>query len=591
MISGSAEQTFKGYTITPIQPTEVIYQREGELNIISGEYKLVTYINITSYDESHREIELNQELLTAYCNQISTKEHYKIIRENCRWISMSTRTIMHEIQQTQNEILSALQSERPEIRQRRGLVNIVGRAAKILFGTCSDEDADYFHSKIAQMSVRSEHLIQLNREQTRIVKASIADINSTMYSIFKAHQDVETSLKILFDNLHSTQITVNDLTIQEALQEQATVIILLLTQQSFEVQKLLNVVNAAIHGQIHPSLMTHLQYLAQLREIRVQLPSGLKLPFSLEQFSMSSLSKIAKISVIYIDSVLVFIQRIPLVETSPFNLYQVIPIPVMQLDNVYSIVKNSITYLAISENKQSYITLTENQCAKCKVVEDNYFCEHVRLRYVTDSQICELQFLIGHVNLKIVCTKQYVKLENSVFIRLKNENVWLFVASNEQASIRCNSGDSTDLILNGTGQVTLDQQCRLVTKDTLLIPSQSLVRNTSRKFFLPLHRPIHNLTTTQIELIQQYNFPKQINLANLEDLVQQSKSLSAIEEEIGVLNRQHPSKRETNYYLVALAILTTVMVTLGISFYCFCQHVAKRPIMYRPDEVIAETSI
>lgn len=104
-ITGTAQQTFTGYSVTPIQSTEVIYQCEGELNIISGEYKLVTFINITSYDESQRNIDLNN--LTAYCDQISTKEHYTTIRENCRWISMSTRTIIQEIQQTQNEILSA----------------------------------------------------------------------------------------------------------------------------------------------------------------------------------------------------------------------------------------------------------------------------------------------------------------------------------------------------------------------------------------------------------------------------------------------------------------------------------------------------
>lgn len=162
--SGSARQIFNGYTINPTQPAEMTYQREGELNVISGEYKLVTYVDITSYDEVHRNIQLNQELLVAFCDRISTKEHYATIKENCRWFSMSTRTIMHEIQQTKNEIISALQFEKNGSRQRRGLVNIVGRAAKILFGTCSDEDADFFHSKITQMSAQSESLVQLTGE-------------------------------------------------------------------------------------------------------------------------------------------------------------------------------------------------------------------------------------------------------------------------------------------------------------------------------------------------------------------------------------------------------------------------------------------
>lgn len=197
--------------------------------------------------------------------------------------------------------------------------------------------------------------------------------------------------------------------------------------------------------------------------------------------------------------------------------------------------------------------------------------------------------MIEHVN--VFCLKQYIKLDNIIFIRFKNENVWLFVANNEQASIRCNSGDTNDIVLNGTGQITLDQRCRLVTKDTLLITFKSQSGNISKKFFRPLIRPIHNLTKTQFNIIQQYNFSKQVNTDNLKDLVQQSKSHSAFEEEIGTLKDQDKLEQGTNYYLGVLAVLTAIAITLSISFLCFCQHATKRPMMYHPEETIAGTPI
>lgn len=91
--------------------------------------------------------------------------------------------------------------------------------------------------------------------------------------------------------------------------EQTTATALLLTQQAFGVQKLLHIVNSAIHGQVHPNLLTYNQYVQQLRKIRFNLHSGSSLPISLDMFTITKLPRISKVSDLFSAKSLTFIQK------------------------------------------------------------------------------------------------------------------------------------------------------------------------------------------------------------------------------------------------------------------------------------------
>jgi len=91
----------------------------------------------------------------------------------------------------------------------------------------------------------------------------------------------------LNEKLGKSLSVISELDVREMLSEQVAIISLLLTQQAFGIQKLLHIANSAIYGQAHPSLMSHQQYVDQLREIQLNLPIGSSLPFSLEKCSIT----------------------------------------------------------------------------------------------------------------------------------------------------------------------------------------------------------------------------------------------------------------------------------------------------------------
>lgn len=59
-------------------------------------------------------------------------------------------------------------------------------------------------------------------------------------------------------------------------------------------------------------------------------------------------------------------------------------------------------------------------------------------------------------------------------------NTWLYVAVTENVAIKCESEDPLNIILNGTGQITLNSKCVLYAKQIILHPSQTIVRNFSQ---------------------------------------------------------------------------------------------------------------
>jgi hypothetical protein len=192
-------------------------------------------------------------------------------------------------------------------RSKRSLINVVSRIAKVLFGICSDEDADFLFTKVSELDQSKASTLHLLEAQTWIVRATISDLNATFTAIMKERKNTENIIKRLNEKLGKSLAAVSELETREMLMEQTTVISLLLTQQAFGVQKLLHIVNSAIHGQIHPNLMTHQKYVQQLREVKLNLPSGWNLPFSLDTFTITKLIQISQVSVVFSNKTLIFI--------------------------------------------------------------------------------------------------------------------------------------------------------------------------------------------------------------------------------------------------------------------------------------------
>ncbi|KAL4083793.1 hypothetical protein QTP88_029109 [Uroleucon formosanum] len=494
----------------------------GTVHPVVNEFKLVTFLNISALDTNHNDIVAFHKQLEIFCKQYIWEHQSTAVLSSCEWMKSSTTSIFHQIEQVKGEILGSLDSNYQSTRVRRGLFNAVGRVSKVLFGVCSDEDAEFLNSKISELSNARTDTLNILEAQTRIIRATVTDINSTLTAISKERKNMGDLVTHLSEKLGKTLSALSELNAREMLSEQVTGISLLLTQQAFGIQKLLHIVNSAIHRQAHPSLMIHQQYVEHLREIQLTLPIGSNLPFPLFKFSITKFIQVTQVAIMLANHTLIFIQKIPLVSSNSYKGYRLIPFPVRQQGQTYSIFTSVPSVLALSSNREYFIPLTESQLGNCKRIDTSLYCSQITCMYSSTNTICGVNSLLGLKKNSSVCKVQYVKITNSIFSRLESTNTWLYV------SVR---------------QLTLNPQCVLYAKQTIIFPSQTIVRNSSQNLYNPIQSErLGSLSVTNIfqDLFESLNFSESHYGIGLEDLSRHSKSLKEIEELIKV-------EKNTNY--------------------------------------------
>ncbi|XP_060871403.1 uncharacterized protein LOC132945649 [Metopolophium dirhodum] len=505
----------------------------GTVHPVVNEFKLVTFLNISALDTNHNDIVAFHKQLELFCKRYSWVHQSTAVLSSCEWLKSSTTSIFHQIEQVKGEILGSLDSNYQSTRVRRGLFNAVGRVSKVLFGVCSDEDAEFLNSKISELSNARTDTLNILEAQTRIVRATVNDINSTLTTISKERKNMGDLITHLSEKLGKSLSTLSELDAREMLSE----------------QKLLQIVNSAIHGQAHPSLMTHQQYVEHLREIQLTLPIGSNLPFPLEKFSITKFIQVTQVSVLLASNALIFIQTIPLISSNLYKGYRLIPFPVRQQGQTYSILTSVPSVLALSSNREYFIPLTESQLGNCKRNDTSFYCSQIMCMYSSTNTICGVNSLLGLKENSSVFKVQYVKINNSIFSRLESTNTWLYVSVSENVAIKCVNEDPHNIILNETGQITLNPQCVLYAKQTILFPSQVIVRNSSRNLYNPIKSEgLGHLLVTNIsqDLVEALNFSESHNSIGLEDLSRHSKSLKEIEEMIKVEKNKNYTPKETH---------------------------------------------
>lgn len=250
------------------QPAGIYFQTIGNLGLSNTQWQLITYINITNYENKYNQVVSIVERVENSC-KLGEKLEIQNIEHRCNQYRQQAKELLTEIKNDNEHILKVI--ERPKIdnyRRKRGLINLVGRTANVLFGVCDDADSDYFYKKIKELEESKSRTTQVLNSQIRVLKSVISNVNSSLIEAEK-NQDMLTDS---YDNLRNEmvaeklQIGLNKFKI--ALEERIELLNLIFIQYSFETTNLENIVNTALHGFIRSSLLDASTLKEQLKEIK-----------------------------------------------------------------------------------------------------------------------------------------------------------------------------------------------------------------------------------------------------------------------------------------------------------------------------------
>ncbi|KAL4135978.1 hypothetical protein QTP88_007552 [Uroleucon formosanum] len=300
------------------------------------------------------------------------------------------------------------------------------RLINVLYGAYSKIDTEFIFKQILELTKNKIQNINLVKEKTRVVQAEILDANHTLQEITEHHQKFENNLRYLQGLTKESIVNINRLELKNKLLEQAFLFEVTLNQYAYETQNRIAIINAALDGKIHTSVITPRKLIQELTEIKISLPMGNSLPIELIPESMPNLFKISEKTIFVQDEYLIFSIEIPLVASKVFNVYRLIPLPILYSTNTVILIEPEVEYLVINNDNEEFFTITGKQWEACVNLGSYKLCKggqtfHRRSR----SNLCEVA-LLAYQTIPETCKIKLVTLTTPIWDKLMDSNAWLF---------------------------------------------------------------------------------------------------------------------------------------------------------------------
>ncbi|KAL4112117.1 hypothetical protein QTP88_015965 [Uroleucon formosanum] len=428
----STSEAQENYNITILPDHKgLYYESHGMIQTSHTTWNLVTYVDIkvltTNYDKlmtQYIEMEtICKQMITNFCNA----EIENICNQFLHQFATTTRPYLYEIQiNRHNAMLSIEHNSNNKIRNRRGLGGTFKHLINVLYGAYSKIDTEFIFKQILELTKNKIQNINLVKEKTRVVQAEILDANHTLQEITEHHQKFENNLRYLQGLTKESIVNINRLELKNKLLEQAFLFEVILNQYAYETQNLIAIINAALDGKIHTSVITPRKLIQELTEIKISLPMGNSLPIELIPESMPNLFKISEKTIFVQDEYLIFSIEIPLVASKVFNVYRLIPLPILYSTNTVILIEPEVEYLVINNDNEEFFTITGKQWEAYVNLGTYKLCKggqtfHRRSR----SNLCEVA-LLAYQTIPETCKIKLVTLTTPIWDKLMDSNAWLF---------------------------------------------------------------------------------------------------------------------------------------------------------------------
>lgn len=418
----------------------------GELQLFNNKWKLITYVELDNLSNKFLLLK-NYYVNTAnLCKHTNAQYHHYICDLFVKSSKYSFDSLDKEI-----DVLHELVGHSTVNRRKRGWFDVIGKASKVLFGVLDEDDAKYYNSKISQFTKDEASVLNLLKEQAKIVQSTILNFNSTISTLDYNEKILKENLEKLANDLNKKTNDIQFLAFKTNLEEHITLFQMILNQLQFEVMTITNAILLAKKGILHPAILTPVRVIKELKQIYHSLPHGLEFPIPLDPLNANLLFNVINLQVYVENKRLIYIINTPLVETKLFNFYKISPFPKLITNNEYILIQPSSKFVALDESKQHFITLSEIEYNNClKIFENKFICKQqkpISLAHLVDN--CEIKLLQVSNKIPDICDKRIIHSNNAFFIQLQTMNTWLFAVPHPVSlTISCtNDNKPIDIIL------------------------------------------------------------------------------------------------------------------------------------------------
>lgn len=450
------------------QSSGIYYEQLETVQFYETSWDIVTYLELSTFEEKLTYLDniyskTKQLCQHKFLNEISFCNNHKILDQLIPSIYNQEKTLKTLI---------------GNHRQKRALLNIVGSLFKSVFGTLDEADAEFYNDAINKVNQNENHLVDLIKQQVQVVKSTITNFNNTIVSLNNNKITFNENLSKLSKYIEGINKKYFDLELKQTIGNHFSLINLMLSELETEYETIINSILFAKSNILHPFVMTPLQLIEELKKTLPYLNNAVSYTLPLEPNNAFKLSEYVNIKVYANNNRIIYVISNPLTSITKFNMYNLIPLPLTRNNNLVFILP-SFNYLALSEDKNIYTILKNRDACKstsknkliCKTTQP-FFNTHIR-------PICETKLLLSIDYIPSDCDARLVKSAGEIWHKLESSNSWLYVLPKiTDVTLSCISHPTINLMLNKTGLLTVDKNCKVFTSSTTLISDNTNLEGT-----------------------------------------------------------------------------------------------------------------
>lgn len=525
----------------PVLPIQL-----GNAKIIYNKHTFIHYINIVPIIKQLENIQ-------TYFNNINN--HFiKIIDHPISYNGLVKSSLLRTEYLIKN-IESKVQNLHPHIRNKRGLINIIGKTQKWLFGTLDADDGERYNHAIDELQQNQENIVKELNLQISLSKNLIDNYNKTIFTLSRNQQKLEQSINMVESAFDSEINNLNNFIIFQNI----------LFHINLDCQNLINFVDNledailfaklnALHDSIisGSELKKMLDYLKDIYTER-EIPN-----FK----NILNYYQILGTQVSFSSSKIIFAIHVPIVKPQTYSFHHLFP--VIQKSQM---IVPKYPYMARANQEVQF------EESDCPLLEDTYYCNEV----FHPQDDCIIQVMDG---LKAnSCQILQIHLQEPIIEQITTEEILIIPHKKERILAQCKMDQYIDLEAPTLVKIPKECQIRIGIKTF----TNDIKINHGKPLILP-ELYIANFTSN-IKILKTQNLSK-INfdeIYKLKDMANQLSPVQEVEDEPS----QYPS---IIIGILAICLLVIVVITIRRQTTIF-KYFKKKPVPDpKPEEVALENT-
>jgi len=193
--------------------------------------------------------------------------------------------------------------------------------------------------------------------------------------------------------------------------------------------------------------------------------------------------------------------RFPIIAYPTYRIIKTVTLPIHDYKNTFTFIKINHPLLAIDKENHHYMLPNRDEQQACVQDATTYTCDrNLPIYYAESDAPGEVQIYMKTPGQVRNCEKEQILSETTLWIRLTEEQSWLYLTPNPQEiTIKCENEKENKIILDIIGKISVNKKCAIVTPHVTLRTHKVIAIKESQVYVLTFNLTLEYKSGSEIK--------------------------------------------------------------------------------------------